>query len=62
MPLRGRATGRNFPKFLDGLRSHIGSCSLEGPPWARDRLPLRADVLLVSAVEVLAQSSAGTVV
>src|SRR5256885_160512 len=30
MPLRGRATARNFPKFLDGLRSHIGSCSLEG--------------------------------
>jgi hypothetical protein len=29
MPLRGRATGRNFPKFPDGLRSHIGSRSLE---------------------------------
>ncbi len=43
MPLRGRAMARNFPKFLDGLRSHIGSCSLEGPPWSRDTRPLRAD-------------------
>jgi hypothetical protein len=46
MPLRGRATARNFPKFLDGLRSHIGSCSLEGPPLSRDKLPLEADFLL----------------
>jgi hypothetical protein len=34
MPLRGRATARNFPKFLDGLLSHIGSCSLEEPQWS----------------------------
>jgi hypothetical protein len=45
MPLRGRATARNFPKFLDGLRSHIGSCSLEGPQLSRDRLPPGADFL-----------------
>jgi hypothetical protein len=25
MPLRGRATARNFPKFLDGLRSTLGA-------------------------------------
>ena len=36
MPLCGRATARNFPKFLEGLRSHIGSCSLEGPRLSRD--------------------------
>jgi hypothetical protein len=38
MPLRGRATARNFPKFLDGLRSHIGSCSLEGLLLSRGKL------------------------
>src|SRR5919108_4299493 len=43
MPLRGRATARNYPKFPDGLRSHIGSCSLEGLFLSRDKLPLRAD-------------------
>jgi hypothetical protein len=43
MPLRGRATGRNFPKFPDGLRSDIGSCSLEGLFLSRDNLSLRAD-------------------
>jgi hypothetical protein len=43
MPLRGRATAGNFPKFLDGLRSHIGSCSLEGLFLSRDKLSLRAD-------------------
>jgi hypothetical protein len=62
MPLRGRATGRNFPKFPDGLRSNIGSCSLEGPPLSRDKLLLRADSLRFSAVQVLAQSSSGDVV
>jgi hypothetical protein len=46
MPLRGRATARNFPKFLDGLRSHIGSCSLEGPCLSRDKLLLRAGFVL----------------
>jgi hypothetical protein len=43
MPLRGRATARNFPKFLDGLRSHIRSCSLEGPRLSRDQPPRGAD-------------------
>jgi hypothetical protein len=44
MPLRGPATARNFPKFLDGLRSHIRSCSLEGPKLSRDKLSLEAGV------------------
>jgi hypothetical protein len=48
MPLRGRATARNFPKFLDGLLSHIGSYSLEGgrgnpgPPAGRGGMPIPA--------------------
>jgi hypothetical protein len=46
MPLRGRATARNFPKFLDGLLSHIGSCSLEGPQLSRDTPRPGADFLL----------------
>ena len=61
MPLRGHATARNFPKFPNGLRSHIGSSSLEGPPWSRDRLTLGADFLGFSASELLAPSSAGNV-
>ena len=47
MPLRGRATARNFPTFPNGLRSHIGSCALEGPRWSRDRRRLRVDALPV---------------
>jgi hypothetical protein len=43
MPLRGRATGRNFPKFPDGFRSDIGSCSLEGPRLSRGTRLLRAE-------------------
>jgi hypothetical protein len=50
MPLRGRATARNFPKFLDGLRSHIGSCSLEGPLWSRARRLRGADSSCVPRV------------
>ncbi len=45
MPLRGRAMARNFPKFLDDLRSHIGSSSLEGPRWSRDKRSRGADGL-----------------
>jgi hypothetical protein len=57
MPLRGRATARNFPKFLDGLLFHIGSCSLEGSLVSRDRRPLGADWLLFSALSGPAQSA-----
>jgi hypothetical protein len=57
MPLRGRAMARNFPKFLDGLRSHIGSCSLEGLLLSRDKLPLRAVFFFFSAFRVPAQSA-----
>jgi hypothetical protein len=61
MPRRGRATERNFPKFPDGLRSHIASCSLEGPRWSRDNLARGADGWLFSAVLVLASSVSGHV-
>jgi hypothetical protein len=60
MPLRGRATARNFPKFLDGLRSHIGSSALEGLFLSRDKLLLRADFFVffrrVNAGEVGSRS------
>jgi hypothetical protein len=49
MPLRGRATARNCSALLGCPRSHMGSCSLEGPPWSRDRLPLEADFPIFSA-------------
>jgi hypothetical protein len=46
MPLCGRATARNCSALLGCPRSHLGSCSLEGPPWSRDTLLLEADFLL----------------
>ena len=48
MPLRGRATARNFPEFLDGLRSPIRSCSLEGPGCQETNSPLRRVFIVVS--------------
>ena len=61
MPLRGRATGRNSPKFPNGFRSHIGSCSLEGPLLSRDRLVPGADFSFFPAFAVPAQSAPGIV-
>jgi len=48
MPLRGRATARNCSALPGCPRSHIGSCSLEGPPVSRDTQPLEADCFAFS--------------
>jgi len=39
MPLRGRATARNFPKFPNGLRSHIGRLFLGRSYVGRQDMP-----------------------
>jgi hypothetical protein len=61
MPLCGRATARNCSALLGCPRSHMGSCSLEGPRWSRDRLPLGADGFLCAALRLHATSARGDV-
>ena len=43
MPLCGRATARNCTEFPDCIRSHSGSCSLEGPRLSRGKLSPSAE-------------------